>query len=163
MPFKERRVYSPTVFALNPKHHILLADLTCLRQPGLRGKPTQARETPFSHSLRAGWKYWWGYYQLGDFIDKSKPDCWVVTAVKSVSRIYLCVTARPMSLLTACGELRCTATLSTKTRTEDKEEGKEEGSMGGTRKIKKSPQTLESNEVALLIHHMKDKTEHSII
>jgi len=26
--------------------------------------------------------------------------------------IYLCVTARPMSLLTACGEPRCTATWS---------------------------------------------------
>lgn len=26
-------------------------------------------------------------------------------------KIYLCVTARPMSLLTACGELRCTARL----------------------------------------------------
>lgn len=32
--------------------------------------------------------------------------------MSSKQKVYLCVTARPMSLLTACGELRCTATLS---------------------------------------------------
>lgn len=38
-------------------------------------------------------------------------------------RIYLCVTARPMSLLTACGELRCTAILSSQGERDDGKKG----------------------------------------
>ena len=44
----------------------------------------------------------------------------------SETKIYLCVTARPMSLLTACGELRCTATLSGQGRDRERERETEE-------------------------------------
>lgn len=91
---------SPTVFALHPEHHVLLAHLTGLREPRLGGKPFDTTQ------------------QSSLFIHRDADRCTGMSRCRRTT-MYLCVTARPMSLRTACGELRCTAILSGQRRREE--------------------------------------------
>lgn len=79
----------PAVFALDAEHHVLVADLTHLGQPGLCGKPYKARTSSGE-----------GEYERAALKGRVEPAP------------HLWVTGRSMSLLTGCWELLCSSRLS---------------------------------------------------